>query len=534
MPSRIIVLSGPIASGKTTLGDMLLSRFGFQRLKTRQLLAAAGIPAERRALQKAGEALDRKTHGEWVALALARLVGEFPEDVSLIVDAARIPEQVKAIRKAFGAIVTHVHLTADMRELRVRYARRSGDVKELESYEAARRNATERSVDELAASADVSIDTKQSSPEDVLVRVASHLGLYGRGMDALVDVLVGGQYGSEGKGNVASYLAREYDVLVRTGGPNAGHKVYAEPKPYTFHHLPSGTVRAPRAKIVLGPGAVLWIPRLLEEIADCELTSDRLFIDPQAMLIEESDRKQESQKLVGAIGSTGQGVGAATARKVLRSAAVPPVRLAKSATELHPYLHDTRAILDEAYSRGQRVFLEGTQGTGLSLQHGSYPYVTSRDTTVSGLLAEAGVAPGRVRKIVMVCRTYPIRVESPKDATSGPLDRELTWKDIARRARLSALELERVEHTSTTGRKRRVGEFDWALLRRSASLNGPTDIALTFADYLSSSNRDARRFDQLSAETFRFIEEVERVAGAPVSLIATRFNFRCIIDRRAW
>ena len=95
-------------------------------------------------------------------------------------------------------------------------------------------------------------------------------------------------------------------------------------------------------------------------------------------------------------------------------------------------------------------------------------------------------------------------------------------------------DLERAEHTSTTTRLRRVGEFEWDLFRRAVSLNGPTDIALTFVDYIARINAEARRFEQLTDDTIRFIEELERVANAPVSLISTRFNYRSIIDRRAW
>jgi adenylosuccinate synthase len=114
------------------------------------------------------------------------------------------------------------------------------------------------------------------------------------------------------------------------------------------------------------------------------------------------------------------------------------------------------------------------------------------------------------------------------------MSQELKWTEISRRSRVPLSELQKTEKTSTTNRKRRVGEFDWELLRKAASLNGPTDIALTFSDYISVANRNARRFEQLSEETIRFIEEVERVAGAPVSLISTRFESRSIIDRRAW
>jgi adenylosuccinate synthase len=180
------------------------------------------------------------------------------------------------------------------------------------------------------------------------------------------------------------------------------------------------------------------------------------------------------------------------------------------------------------------VLVEGTQGAGLSLYHGQYPYVTSRDTSVGGCLSEAGISPSRVRKIVMVCRTYPIRVQNPEGGTSGDLSQEISWEIVSRRSRIKLAQLEESEKTSTTNRRRRVGEFDWALLRRASAINGPTDVALTFADYLDRRNEDARRYEQLRSETIRFIEEVERVAAAPVSLISTRFDFRSVIDRRYW
>ena len=181
------------------------------------------------------------------------------------------------------------------------------------------------------------------------------------------------------------------------------------------------------------------------------------------------------------------------------------------------------------------MLIEGTQGAGLSLFHGSYPHVTSRDTSVAGCLSEAGIPPSRVRRVVMVCRTHPIRVQSPRGGTSGPMgEHEIDWGVIAERSRIPLEALKKSELTSTTHRQRRVSEFNWDLLRRAAALNGPTDIALTFVDYLNPTNADARRFDRLDPKTINFIEEVQRVAAAPVSLISTRFGFRSIIDRRAW
>ena len=191
-------------------------------------------------------------------------------------------------------------------------------------------------------------------------------------------------------------------------------------------------------------------------------------------------------------------------------------------------------MLEDAFRKCQKVLIEGTQGTGLSLFHGTYPYVTSRDTTVAGCLSEAGISPSRTRKIIMVCRTYPIRVQSPKGGTSGDMSREIDWQQVETRSGYPTNSLKEKEKTSTTRRDRRVGEFEWTTLRKAASLNAPTDIALTFVDYISKQNERARRFEQLTTGTIRFIEEIERVAAAPVSLISTRFNYRSIIDRRAW
>jgi adenylosuccinate synthase len=112
--------------------------------------------------------------------------------------------------------------------------------------------------------------------------------------------------------------------------------------------------------------------------------------------------------------------------------------------------------------------------------------------------------------------------------------KDLTWRTIAGRSGYSERELRKIEVTSTTARKRRVGEFEWDLYRRAVTLNSPSDIALTFTDYIDVQNARARRFEQLTEETIQFIQELERVASAPVSLISTRFDYRSIIDRRSW
>lgn len=540
MPKKIIVLSGRVGAGKSTLAKGLVEKFEAHVLKTRKLIQSAAqgkLESVRGALQDYGDLLDRKTNGRWVATELSRLIENIPPDAIVVVDAVRKIEQVHAIRRAYGSRVVHVHLDAQTTVLADRYKRkqRLRSLGEFARYEQVSENGTEKRVWRLAKSADVVIPTDRCTREDVVVRAASRLGLYAREFRKLVDILVGGAYGSEGKGHIASYLAPEYDVLVRVGGPNAGHKVFEDPEPYVHHQLPSGTRRC-NAALVIAPGAVLNCKKLLKEIAECHVSADRLSIDPRSMIIEEEDSAMEAISLVGEIGSTGQGVGAATARKILRTAAKPAVRLAVDIPELRPFVkRDVAEILDHAFRDSKRVLLEGTQGVGLSLHHGRYPHVTSRDTTASGCLSEAGIPPGRVRKVVMVCRTLPIRVKSPsKKRTSGYMAQPLTWVQVGKRSGYDPQDLERAEHTSTTNKLRRVGEFEWDLFRRAVCLNGPTDIALTFVDYIDSANTTARRFDQLTKETLRFVEELERVACAPVTLISTRFNYRSIIDRRAW
>jgi adenylosuccinate synthase len=516
-----------------------VERFGAHVLKTKELISAeagAKVEPERGSHQRYGELLDRRTNGEWVSRSLTRFVEGLGEDAIVVVDAVRIIQQVRAIRRAYGPRVFHVHLEADLDVLKDRYRRkqRLKGFREFKSYDAVSSNKTERRVKLLAEVADAVIKTDRCVPEDVVIRAAAHLRLFGREHLRLVDVLIGGEYGSEGKGHISAYLAPEYDILVRVGGPNAGHKVYEDPEPYIHHQLPSGTRRS-NAQLLIGPGAVLDVGGLLREIAECKVSRDRLTIDPHAMIIDAADIKHEKKTLVGSIGSTGRGVGAATARKILRGSDGQQVRLAQDIPDLKPFVRESRWELEKAFRDGKKIFLEGTQGTGLSLHHGSYPHVTSRDTAVAGCLSEAGIAPSRVRRIIMVCRSYPIRVKSPsKTRTSGPMSQDLTWRTIAKRSGNDESELRRIEIGSTSGRRRRVGEFEWDLFRRAVMLNGPTDIALSFADYIDAQNTRARRFEQLTEETIRFIQELERVASAPVSLISTRFDHRSIIDRRSW
>ena len=448
----------------------------------------------------------------------------------LIVDNAASVEQIDRVRKAYPGHAVHMRLSPGMGSSLPAAA--PGTRAEAAAHAAATAAAPADSAaaraDALTRDADVVISTHRCRREDVAAKASGWIASRWPARRGYVDVIVGGQYGSEGKGQVAFYLANEYDLLIRVGGPNAGHKVPTDPA-FTHHLLPSGTRRGD-AKLLIGPGAVIDEETLHKEISDCRVDRERLSIDPNAVLIEKSDKDTE-RSLVAGIGSTGSGAGSATSRKVMRA---KDVRRACDSRDLRPYIRPAADIVSNAMEGGGRIMLEGTQGTSLSLHHGCYPHVTSRETTASGCMADAGIAPSLVRRVIMVTRTYPIRVQSPEGRTSGGMYGEIDLATISRRSGINLGELEKSERTSTTDRPRRIAEFDWIQLRASALLNRPTDVALTFSDYLSIGNRQARRFEQLTGETRHMIGEIERVAAADVSLVAKDFDVRAVLDRRAW
>ena len=551
MSRQIVVITGKACSGKSELADRLKKNFGFSIIRTRQTNSEIDeIEVERRSGLNTAEQPDESKSLSIISRIQNQIESELKE-ISVVIDYLSDYKQVMEFRKIYREKLIHVHLYASTQTLHERYNKTQGSINSSLPYDDIDYLKDEIIINSLRKDADVRINTERSDSDDTLVRVAARLHLFTPPEIRCVDVLIGGQYGSEGKGNVVSFLAREYDVIVRVGGPNAGHTVASINGPYTYHHLPSGS-RDVNARLLLGPGMTIHLEGLLKEIRECEIGPDRLFIDPQATIIEHEDKKTENDgHLVSTIASTGSGSGAAVTRRILERGK-STIRLARDVNELAPFVGSPRNYhgctidrLEDAYRNGQSVLLEGTQGSGLSLYHGTYPYVTSRDTNVAGCLAEAGISPSRVRKILMVIRPMPIRVGNPDGSskhTSGPLKHETTFDEIARWAKLDPEELHGAEKTSTTHRKRRVGWFEWDQFRKACALNAPTDIVLTFADYLCSTNREARRFEQLDSETIKFIEELERVSQAPVSLINTRFarendgtnDLRSVIDRRNW
>ena len=339
-----------------------------------------------------------------------------------------------------------------------------------------------------------------------------------------VTVVVGGQYGSEGKGKICAHLALTgtVDYMVRCGGPNSGHTVDVRGKRYELKQVPAGFVNAD-TRLLIAPGALVNPKIFLDEVKLCGLDPTRLGIDENAGVIEESDIVQERDlDLRGRLGSTGSGVGSAVSRRVLRDR---DFRLAKDHPALAPFATSVRRELSSAIRSDSNIVVEGTQGFGLSLYHAhEWPYRTSRDTTAHSFLGEVGIGI-RDFEVIMAVRTFPIRVAGD----SGFLEHEVSWQDVTA---LSGYPYSVAEYTTTTKRLRRVGCFDWGVVEEAVASNSPSRIALHGADYIDFENRGIARYDELTPSARAFVEEIEGRTRVPVSFIGTGPTNEEIIDRR--
>ena len=329
-----------------------------------------------------------------------------------------------------------------------------------------------------------------------------------------VSIVVGGQFGSEGKGKTALEIVRRSElpvIVIRVGGPNSGHTAYDRSgKKHVLRQLPAACIDQD-VEVVLPAASFIDVDVLEAEIAELGYPKERIHIARDARIVREEHREWEKNgNLTTSIGSTGSGVGAAVMAAVARGAenfGLPAPR-ASDERRLAKYVNNdvnerVRCHLDE----GKRVVIEGTQGFGLSLYEGGYwPQVTSRCTTAAGALSESGLSPVDVDDITMVIRSYPIRVAGK----SGPLKGETTWEVVSKAAEGRQAV---VEYTSVTGRARRVGTFDAELVRRALVFNAPTRLVLNHMDYLGSeeelvdSTSGVRRFlDAVEAKIKRRVD----------------------------
>lgn len=342
--------------------------------------------------------------------------------------------------------------------------------------------------------------------------------------------VVGAQYGSEGKGVIVNHVANRYQVHVRVGGPNAGHSFVHRGRVWKMQVIPCGWTN-PEATLVLGRGMLVNPETLMLELREIEQVDptiyDRLLIDGQAGVLDPAFEREEggtAGELHQRIGSTGKGVGAARIARIQRdSSRFKLMRdVAKQYGLERCLVEDTPRFLQDRLAKGDNILLEGTQGSGLSLIHGPWPHVTSHDTNAAQLAADVGLPPRLVARVLLVARTYPIRVAG----NSGPLKNELTWEEISRRVGKQVM-----ERTTVTNKTRRVGEWDEALIDRAVTLNGPTSMAITFIDYLSPGDEGKTRWEDLSDTAKRFVDYVERRWRVPVPLIGTGGSVWNVIER---
>ena len=330
-----------------------------------------------------------------------------------------------------------------------------------------------------------------------------------------VSVVVGGFYGDEGKGKVISYMASHDNpaLVVRGGaGPNAGHTIRRGDRTYKIRMLPSGFLN-PHSRILVGPGVVLQPRVVLDEIQEFGVEG-RAFVDANCGVIDESHMEADSGSHLGdKIGSTGSGTGPANAARAMRT-----LRLARDVASLAGVVTDVPGEIHRELESDGSVLVEGTQGTFLSLWHGTYPYVTSKDVTASAICADVGIGPTAVDSVILVLKSFVTRVGT------GPLAGELTQKETAKRGWS--------EWGTVTGRARRSAPMDYDLARRAVLLNGATEIALTKLDVLFPVCAGMVDYGDLPAEAVAFVQELEHRTRTTVSIIGTGPEESAVIDRR--
>ncbi|MFC9325900.1 adenylosuccinate synthase [Kitasatospora sp. NPDC057015] len=331
-------------------------------------------------------------------------------------------------------------------------------------------------------------------------------------------VLVGAQWGDEGKGKATDLLGGSVDYVVRyQGGNNAGHTVVIGDQKYALHLLPSG-ILSPNVTPVIGNGVVIDPGVLLSELSGLNergIDTSKLLISGNAHLITPYHRTLDkvTERFLGKrrIGTTGRGIGPTYADKINRVGirvqdlfdesilqqkveaalhdknqllvklynrrAIPADLVVQEylgyADKLRPYLADTTLVLDEALKANKVVLLEGGQGTLLDVDHGTYPFVTSSNPTAGGACTGAGIGPTKIDRVIGILKAYTTRVGS------GPFPTELLDADGDALRRIGG------ERGVTTGRDRRCGWFDAVIARYATRVNGLTDFFLTKLDVLT-------------------------------------------------
>jgi adenylosuccinate synthase len=338
-----------------------------------------------------------------------------------------------------------------------------------------------------------------------------------------VDVIVGLQWGDEGKGRIVDFYARDYNVIARFGGgDNAGHTLVTHGETIALRLIPSGILQ-PEAELFIGAGCVVNPTTLVEELERL----GTLGIDPLRVLVSDralavlpehidADKRREAERAAEAIGTTGRGIGPAYADRAWRTGITLRRYCDEAQTteakRLGSHLVDGIAYIHERLESGNRILAEGAQGTMLDVIYGTYPFVTSSNTIAGGACTGLGVGPKHVRRVIGIAKAYCTRVGG------GPFPSELNDRDGER------LRERGHEFGTVTGRPRRCGWFDAVAARYAVRVNGIDAIALTKLDVLSGFERIGvvthyRENGEVELERFEGWEEdlraVRRVADLP-------------------
>lgn len=416
--------------------------------------------------------------------------------------------------------------------------------------------------------------------------------------------IVGCQWGDEGKGKLVDILAKDFDYIVRaTGGANAGHTIYVNDKKFVFHQVPSGALYE-HTHMVIANGVVVHIPSLVDELNELKREGikldGRLSISDRAHIVfdyhKAIDRALEEEKGSGKIGTTGRGIGPAYNDKISRVGirigelrdwesfverfkancgmhhkrypsieidAEKELEVIKAhRDEIMPFITDTAVLLNAGASANKKLLLEGANGAMLDIDHGTYPFVTSSNATIGGIVTGTGIAPNKITSVIGIVKAYMTRVGS------GPFPSELEDEIGAR------LREQGAEYGATTGRPRRCGWFDAVATRYTCMLNGVTHVNLTKLDVLTgidplkivtsyknargetydtvpadlaSANYEtvsedipgwneplgnARSFDALPETAQTYVNKLESLIGAPVTYIGTGYNRDQMVVKR--
>ncbi|HIH42972.1 TPA: adenylosuccinate synthetase [Candidatus Woesearchaeota archaeon] len=328
-----------------------------------------------------------------------------------------------------------------------------------------------------------------------------------------VTVIVGGQYGDEGKGSIVDFLTQKADIVARCqGGNNAGHTVVIGNKSYKFHLIPSGILHKNKLNII-GNGTVIDPEVLCNEIRQLEqegvkITDKNLVISSNAHVIQEK-HKEEDIKTGSKIGTTGRGIGPCYKDKINRTGIKIYDYLNQNSDKqnfdcikkLKPLVKDTSFVVNKLLGAGKNLLIEGAQGSLLDIDHGTYPYVTSSNSTAGGACTGLGIGPTKINDVIGIFKAYVTRVGEGSFITelgnynqckNENKDEVLNKSDIAKAnsgdgyTQGKMLRKQGNEYGTTTGRPRRCGWFDLVAAKYAVMLNGLSMIVLTKLDVLSN------------------------------------------------